>query len=335
MEEAELRARMLELLRTDEEFRLAVAGLLGLDEVLKAIRALQEQVAWLRGDFKSLSVQMAKNTETIRFLQEQVARNTEAIRALQEQVVALQEQVAENTRAIRALQKQVVELREDFKALSAQVAENTEAIRALQEQVADNSRAIRELREDMNRGFKRYDEELAKLRKDMIEGFRRHDEELARLREDMNKGFKRYDEELARLRADMHEGFELLRRHIDALGARWGLLAEEAFRKGMKGVVERYFGGQVERWTYRDEEGFVFGRPSEVEADLLITDREHILMEIKSSVSRADVFELWRIGQLYERVVGVKPRLAVVSPFVREEAKKVAEELGIEVYTSL
>jgi len=133
----------------------------------------------------------------------------------------------------------------------------------------------------------------------------------------------------------MHEGFELLRRHIDALGARWGLLAEEAFRKGMKGVVERYFGGQVERWTYRDEEGFVFGRPSEVEADLLITDKEHILMEIKSSVSRADVFELWRIGQLYERVVGVRPRLAIVSPFVREKAKKVAEELGIEVYTSL
>ncbi len=222
MEEAELRAKMLELLKTDEEFRLAVAGLLGLDEVLRAIRSLQEQVA-----------------------------------------------------------------------------ENTTATRALQEQVADNSKAIRE------------------LRKDMIEGFRRH------------------DEELAKLRADMHEGFELLRRHIDALGARWGLLVEEAFRKGMKGVVERYFGEQVERWTYRDEEGFVFGRPSEVEADLLITDREHILMEIKSSVSRADVFELWRIGQLYERVVGVRPRLAVVSPFVREEAKKVAEELGIEVYTSL
>ena len=68
---------------------------------------------------------------------------------------------------------------------------------------------------------------------------------------------------------------------------------------------------------------------------MLITDREHILIEIRSSVSRADVFELWRIGQFYERVRGVRPRLAIVSPFVREEAKKVAKELGIEVYTEL
>jgi len=85
--EAELKAKMLELLRTDEEFRLAVAGLLGLDEALRAIRALQEQVAWLRGDLRSLLAQMAKNTETIRFLQEQVARNTAAIRALQERAL--------------------------------------------------------------------------------------------------------------------------------------------------------------------------------------------------------------------------------------------------------
>jgi len=41
-----------------------------------------------------------------------------------------------------------------------------------------------------------------------------------KLREDMNRGFKRYDEELTRLREDMNKGFELLRRHIDALGAR-------------------------------------------------------------------------------------------------------------------
>ena len=45
----------------------------------------------------------------------------------------------------------------------------------------------------------------------------RHEAQLVKLREDMN-----------RLREDMNRGFELLRRHIDALGARWGLLAEES-----------------------------------------------------------------------------------------------------------
>ena len=257
---AELKARFLELLRTDEEFRYAVAGLLGLEEVLKAIRDLQKQVAYLREDFKALSIQVAKNTEAIRSLQEQVAENAAAIRSLQEQV--------------RSLQEQVISLQEQ--------------VRSLQEQVAENTKAIRELREDMNR-----------------------------------------------LREDMNEGFKLLRRHIDALGARWGILAEEAFREGMVGVVERYFGGKVERWAYYDEDGFVFGFPTVVEVDFVIRDGEHILIEIKSSVSRADVFELWRIGKLYEKVRGVRPRLAIVSPFVREDAKRMAKEFGIDVYTSL
>jgi len=184
--------------------------------------------------------------------------------------------------------------------------------------------------EEVLKRLDRHEAQLVKLREDM----NRLREDMNKLREDMNKGFRRYDEELARLREDMNRGFELLRRHIDALGARWGLLAEESFRAGMVGVVERYFGGRVERWTYYDEEGFVFGFPSLI-VDMVISDKEHILVEIKSSVSRADVYEFWKVGQLYERIRGVKPRLAIVSPFVREEAKKLAKELGIDVYTSL
>jgi len=51
----------------------------------------------------------------------------------------------------------------------------------------------------------------------------------------MTAVFKRHDEETARLRADMVEGFNLLKRHLEALSARWSLMAEEAFREGLKG----------------------------------------------------------------------------------------------------
>ena len=80
----------------------------------------------------------------------------------------------------------------------------------------------------------RHEEELVKLRQDMNV-----------LREDMIAGFKRHDEEIAKLREDMNEGFALLRRHIDALGARWGLLAEKSFREGMRGLIEKHFGGKL------------------------------------------------------------------------------------------
>ena len=153
--------------------------------------------------------------------------------------------------------------------------------------------------------------------------------EIQELRKEQTKMW----EEIKTLRKDMNEGFRLLRRHIDALGARWGLLAEEAFREGLKGLVERVFGGKVERWSHYDKEGVVFGHPSMVDMDLIVKDREHILVEVKSSVSRGDVYELWRIGKLYERVEGIKPKLVVVSPYIEDTAKKTAEKLGIETYT--
>ena len=153
--------------------------------------------------------------------------------------------------------------------------------------------------------------------------------EIQELRKEQTKMW----EEIKTLRKDMNEGFRLLRRHIDALGARWGLLAEEAFREGLKGLVERVFGGKVEKWSHYDKEGVVFGHPSMVDVDLIVKDREHILVEVKSSVSRGDVYELWRIGKLYERVEGIKPKLVVVSPYIEDTAKKTAEKLGIETYT--
>ena len=150
---------------------------------------------------------------------------------------------------------------------------------------------------------------------------------------------KRLDENTAAIRdlqgqvAEHSMAIISLQRTVTAIGARWGILAEEAFREGMRGLVERIFGGRVRKWTVYDEEGLVHGRPSIVDVDLVVTDKEHVLVEIKSSVSRADVYELWRVARLYEKRTGVRPRLAVVSPFVDPRARETAEELEIEVYT--
>ncbi|MEM0015089.1 MAG: DUF3782 domain-containing protein, partial [Zestosphaera sp.] len=140
-------------------------------------------------------------------------------------------------------------------------------------------------------------------------------------------------EEHSRILGEHSKRIEELTLSIQALGARWGLLTEESFRSGMRGIVEEYFGGKVEKWVYRDAEGFVFGHPSIVEVDLVIKDGVHILVEVKSSVSKADVFELWRVGQLYERIEGVKPSLVIVSPYVEKVAEEAAAELGIHIHT--
>ena len=53
--------------------------------------------------------------------------------------------------------------------------------------------------------------------------------------EEILRRLDRNVQELVRLREDMNRGFMLVQRHISALGARWGLMAEEAFRQSIKG----------------------------------------------------------------------------------------------------
>ena len=122
------------------------------------------------------------------------------------------------------------------------------------------------------------------------------------------------------------------RRLLLVIAHRYGILTEAGFRESMKYVVEEVLGvGEVRRWVYKDEEGSVYGYASIVEVDVLIRDREHILLEIKSRVSKGDVSELYRKGLLYEKVNGIKPRLAVVGGLIDRDAYEAAKELNVEV----
>ena len=212
-----IKEEFVRLLEEDKEFRYAVAGLLGLEEVLKRID---------------------KNTEAITKLQKQVTK-------LQEQVVKLQEQIAK---------------------LQEQVAEHGKAIKSLQEQLIKHSEVI-----------------------------------------------------------------EKLASSIQAIGMRYGVLTEEAFREGIKYLIKDLLKEyKVDKWIYYDKEGFVYGHSSIIEVDVLIKDKECILVEYKSMADKGDVAELYRIGKLFEREEKIKPKLLIVSPSIRKRAKELAEKLGIE-----
>jgi hypothetical protein len=160
----------------------------------------------------------------------------------------------------------------------------------------------------------------------------RHEAELVRLREDMNK----LREDMNRLREDMIRGFELVERHISALGARWGLMAEDAFREGLRGLLEKELGLKVERWRVYDNAGIVFGYPSEVEVDIAVSDGKLILIEASSHVRASDVLQFKRKAELYEKVTGRKPdRLIMVTPYIDERTLEAARQLGVEAYTKV
>jgi len=144
----------------------------------------------------------------------------------------------------------------------------------------------------------------------------------------LEEGFVRIEVGQQRLEEEMAE----TRRVLMVIAHRFGVLSEESFRQAMKLVVKKKLGAaKVERWIYEDKEGTVYGYPSIVEVDLVIRNGEHVLVEVKSRVSKAEVAELHRIGRLYERVEGIKPKLVIVGGFIDPEARSIADELGVEI----
>ncbi len=130
----------------------------------------------------------------------------------------------------------------------------------------------------------------------------------------------------------------LARKHdstIGALGARWGLHSEQAFRNALKGILEKFAGVEVLNVMEYDDEGEVFGRPDQIEVDIIIKNGLLIIVEIKSSMSKPDMYIFERKVRFYEKRHQRKAsEMIVISPMVAPNALPVAEKLGIRIYSS-
>ena len=199
-----MKEELLHLLKTDEEFRYAVAGLLGYDEILKRVRRQGKQIAKLRREmYKSLT----RLSEAVEKLAEIAAKHTEEITRLRAEML---EGFKRHDEEITQLRKEMLE---GFKRHGEEIAQ---------------------LRREMIEGFKRHDEllakhteEIAQLRREMIEGFKRHDELYAKLAEAVAK----LGEEVARLDKRITGLHSALLSGLGEVSKFAGLTFEELVRK--------------------------------------------------------------------------------------------------------
>ena len=112
----------------------------------------------------------------------------------------------------------------------------------------------------------------------------------------MDQRFEQVDQRFERLEQNVAEGFKRLETQIDRLGQRWGIRNESLFRQTMAALLEESFGVKVQRKQIKDEE-----------FDVLISNGEHILVEITASVKRTIQERLERKRKLYTEATGITP----------------------------
>jgi hypothetical protein len=148
-------------------------------------------------------------------------------------------------------------------------------------------------------------------------------------------GLERRVEGLGERVEGLDDAVRRLSMRIDALGARWGIIAEETFKEGVRELL-RDAGFVVERLAYDDREGCVYGEPATVEADVIARDGVAVLAEMTSAARRVDVFVARRKAELYQHVTGRRvDRVVIITPFVHDKdpaaLRRRAEELGVRV----
>ena len=152
-------------------------------------------------------------------------------------------------------------------------------------------------------------------------------------RADSNRRWDENQEELKRLHNEIMAQAQKFDRGIGALGSRWGLQSEKAFRDALTAILEQSFDVQVVNVTDYDDSGEVFGRPDQIELDVIIKNGLLLICELKSSIDKAGMYIFERKARFYERRHERKAdRLIVISPMIDARARKVGERLGIEMY---
>jgi hypothetical protein len=205
-------------------------------------------------------------------------------------------------------------------------------MKALREEFQNEMKTLREefqaemrtLREESDRRFEKHSQEMKALREESNRRFEEHSREIKSLREDFQA-----------LREEMQSGFKALDNKVVGLGARWGIMSEETFRSGLKGILTDELGLKVEQYQSYDEEGYVFGDPDQIELDIVVKDGVLIVMEIRSSMSKSDVYTFQRKVEFYEKAHDVKVnRKIILSPFIDYRAIPVAQYFKMETYYS-
>jgi hypothetical protein len=247
------------------------------------------------------------------------------------------------------------ELRSDREASERKWAEQkAEAERNRAEQARKWEEQKAEAERDRAEQARKWEEQRAEAERDRAEQARKWAEQKAEAERDRAEQARKWAEQKAeadRDRAEQARKWEESNRHFDrvheeimaqskkfdrgigALGARWGIQSERAFRNALAGILEESFGVEVINVNEFDDEGVVFGRPEQIELDVIIKNGVLLICELKSSIDKAGLYSFERKARFYEaRHQRQAQRLIVISPMVDGRARKVAEQLGIEIY---
>jgi len=188
--------------------------------------------------------------------------------------------------------------------LEKAVAENTQAITGLQKAVAENTEAIKQLGQRVDHLEVKVDRLEVKV-------------------EQNTQAIEKLEVKVDQLDQKMTDGFKQLSNQIANLGSRWGVQNESIWRQTIATLLEKSYGVTVKRLDLGTDE-----------IDVLVSNGDHILIEITSRFHSRDVVKVVRKRQLYTDQVQAPTRFIIAAAAIHSKVTQQLMGLGFEVIES-
>ena len=121
-----IKKNILKLLREDEEFRLAVAGLVGLREIVEELRELRRKSIEHDKRFEAIEKKLLEHDKRFEAIERKLLEHDEKFRRVIEEIKAIKED-------IKRIWEEIRSIREEIKTLSVRVSRVEDSLGALSE----------------------------------------------------------------------------------------------------------------------------------------------------------------------------------------------------------
>ena len=178
--------------------------------------------------------------------------------------------------------------------------------------------------EEHNRRFEAILTELREFKEYAEKRFEEHDRKFEEIVSEM----KEMRMEMKQMKLELRE----LRIGLSSLGGRMGKGLEEVIRQ----VIEDYSGIgplKAEKISIYDKDGFVFGRPQNIEFDAYVTDGKKFVVEVKNYTEKDDVNLFHRKCEFLKKELNIEDiEMVIMTPVIEKSALSLCKELGITVH---
>uniref|UniRef100_UPI000AF9EE22 PD-(D/E)XK nuclease family protein n=1 Tax=Candidatus Thiosymbion oneisti TaxID=589554 RepID=UPI000AF9EE22 len=149
---------------------------------------------------------------------------------------------------------------------------------------------LRQDREAQERKWEKQDRKWWEAQAENKRKWEEQDRKWREAREEQDRKWKENRADFERVHEEIMAQAEKYDRRIGALGARWGVQSEATFRNALAGILEKNFDIQVLNVNEYDDQGEVFGRPEQVELDVIVKNGLLLICELKSSIDKGGMY---------------------------------------------